>query len=467
MKELYKVRNINISLLDKTTYEPLLDIPCEFGKIIDKEGIIFLETHIFNEDYFAKFISDEIMGSPATVKMSSFDGIAIEAPYMAIVGCTTKESKVTLKCIDHIKVYEEDTIYDIKKSEDPEMLASQLLRVDLWGLDLLITPNLTTMLIVSDAAFESEFYTDGGNRETYINFPCNKEVAHNILTEDLFEAFRYSLIGYLSLINGARVQISKEYYNGFSKIYSYDRIENLSRSYYTCGNAKLVRFSPILFEFDNYVRWNQVLNLNKFVHHICTAQQVLICEDSSFILILAFEGLCKNYLELQSEEKVKKYVIPLSSFDEIEKELIEVLNHYEIPSEALVKYKEGIAKLNVLNLATYKFRLLLNDLNIPETKVVKGLIRRVRSTLVHDAKLKEYTDYQLLSELIREAILRLICSSIERHSELGDNAISGMPENLPFQEFIKEKKLNITEKPIFDKFDTRIKLRITKGRTEN
>ena len=42
-----------------------------------------------------------------------------------------------------------------------------------------------------------------------------------------------------------------------------------------------------------------------------------------------------------------------------------------------------------------------------------------------------------------------------------------MPENLPFQEFIKEKKLNITEKPIFDKFDTRIKLRITKGRTEN
>ena len=85
MKELYKVRNINISLLDKTTYEPLLDIPCEFGKIIDKEGILFLETHIFNEDYFAKFISDEIMGSPATVKMSSFDGIAIEAPYMAIV----------------------------------------------------------------------------------------------------------------------------------------------------------------------------------------------------------------------------------------------------------------------------------------------------------------------------------------------------------------------------------------------
>ena len=106
---------------------------------------------------------------------------------------------MTLKCLDHIKVYEDDPIYDIKKSEDPEMIASQLLRVDLWGLDF-ITPNLTTMLIVSDAAFESEFYTDGGNRETYINFPCNKEVAHNILTEDLFEAFRYSLLAILIMV---------------------------------------------------------------------------------------------------------------------------------------------------------------------------------------------------------------------------------------------------------------------------
>ena len=51
MKELYKVRNINISLLDKTTYEPLFDIPCEVGHIIEKEGVLFLETHIFNEDY--------------------------------------------------------------------------------------------------------------------------------------------------------------------------------------------------------------------------------------------------------------------------------------------------------------------------------------------------------------------------------------------------------------------------------
>ncbi len=48
MKELDKVRNINISLLDKTTYEPLLDIPCEFGKIIEVFKIII--------DLFFQFI---------------------------------------------------------------------------------------------------------------------------------------------------------------------------------------------------------------------------------------------------------------------------------------------------------------------------------------------------------------------------------------------------------------------------
>lgn len=467
MKELYKVRDILISLLDKTTHKSFLDISCEFGVILDKEGILFLEVHLFNEECFAKFFSDGIMGSPATVKMLSFDNIAIEAPYMALVACTSKESKVTFKCLDHIKVYEEDTFYEIKKSEDSEMIASQLLRVDFWGLDLLITPNLTTMLVVSDAAFESEFSTDKDNKVTFIHFPCNKEVAHNILTEDLFKAFRYSLIGYLSLINGARVQISKEYYNGFSKIYSYDRIENVSQSYYTCGNAKYVKFSPILFEFDNYVRWNQVLNLNKFVHHICTAQQVLICEDSSFILILAFEGLCKKYIELQSEERVKKYIMPQKTFSNIEKEFIEILNHHEIPSDALEMYKKGIANINFTNMATYKFRLLLNDLNIQQTQEIKALIKRVRNTLVHDAELKEYSDYLLLSELIRESILRLISSRVERHSELRNDVILGEAVDFSFHEFVKEKNLNITEKPIFDEFDKRIKLRITKGRIEN
>ena len=89
--------------------------------------------------------------------------------------------------------------------------------------------------------------------------------------------------------------------------------------------------------------------------------------------------------------------MPQKTFSDIEKEFIEVLNHYEIPSDSLEIYKKGIANINFTNTATYKFRLLLNDLKIQQTQEIKSLIKRVRNTLVHDAELKEYSDDLLLS----------------------------------------------------------------------
>ena len=134
MKELYKVREITISLLDRTTHEPFLDIPCEFGVIIEKEGILFFETHIFNNEDFSKF-NYANLGCPACAKMYSFDDIEIEVPFMAFIKMTSKENTVFFRCFDYITIHEEDVLYSYKKSEDPEMKPSQLLRVDLWGLD--------------------------------------------------------------------------------------------------------------------------------------------------------------------------------------------------------------------------------------------------------------------------------------------------------------------------------------------
>lgn len=457
MKELYKVRNINISLLDETTNEPLLEIPCDFGMIKDNGGILFLETHIFNDEDYDNFNFNRL-GCPASARMLSFDDVEIEIPFMAFTKKTGKEHEVIFRCFDYIIVHEQDIYYALKKSEEPEMIDSQLLRIDLWGLDLLISPDLSTTLIVSDAPFEMVLYTDEENGGTYIHFPCNKDVVHNTLTEELFKEFRYSLMGYLSLINGASVQITKEYYNGYFKIYSYDRMENLSRFYYTCGNAQFVRLSSSLVEFDNYVRWNKVLNLNKFVHHICTSQQVKSYEDSSFILILAFEGLCKKYLEIQNEEKVPRKVVSKSSFKVIRKELLDIVNnHSEISSQASVKFKNNIERLNSSDLATKKFSLLLDDLNIEQTDDIIRITKQVRSTLVHEAELKDYSDYQLLSEVIIESILRLICSKIDRHSYFKDKVIKGEVPNLSFQEFVNEKKLNVNEEPIFNEYDKRIK----------
>lgn len=460
MKELYKVHEITISLLDRTTHEPFLDIPCEFGVILEKEGILFFETHIFNHEDSSKF-NYESLGCPASAKMYSFDGIEIEAPFMAFTKKTTKESTVFFRCFDYIKIHEEDVLYAYQKSEEPEMKPSQLLRVDLWGLDLLITPQLSTSLIVSEAPFEMKICSDEDSCVTYLQFPCNKDVAHNTLTEDLFKSFRYSLVGYLSLINGARVQITKEYYNGFVKLFSYNRIENTRCSYYACGNAKVFRPFPILYEFDNYIRWNKILDLNKFIYHLCSAQQEINYEESAFILILVFEGLSKKYLDIHNEDVVSRIIIPKDSFEKIKKDFNEIVNkHNEISAIDITRFKEAINRLNDAGLATFKFFLILDELNIQRTKEIVNLIRKVRPTLVHEADVKEYSDYVLLSELIREIILRLICSKVERHSDLEENIILGEAPNLSFNNFIEEKKLTAKEDPIFDELDPRIKLRI-------
>ena len=141
MKELYKVRNITISLLNKSTHEPFLNVPCEFGIIFEREGIIFFETHIFNDEDYAHFNYDSL-SSHASSTMFSFDNVRIEIPYLAFTELIEKEHTVIFRCLNYIKVFEEDAFFYYYKNKKSEIDASQLLRIDLWGLDLLIKPNL-------------------------------------------------------------------------------------------------------------------------------------------------------------------------------------------------------------------------------------------------------------------------------------------------------------------------------------
>ena len=83
--------------------------------------------------------------------------------------------------------------------------------------------------------------------------------------------------------------------------------------------------------------------------------------------------------------------------------------------------------------------------------------------MVHDAVLRDYYDYVLLSELIREFILRLISSTIERHSEYKCQAIIGDAKNLSYSEHVAQYNLNVDDNVIFSQYDERIKLRIIKG----
>lgn len=56
MEELYKVRKISISIIDRDIQDVVEEYACDYGTIIEKEGILFLEVHIFDTEGFNKFL---------------------------------------------------------------------------------------------------------------------------------------------------------------------------------------------------------------------------------------------------------------------------------------------------------------------------------------------------------------------------------------------------------------------------
>ena len=179
---------------------------------------------------------------------------------------------------------------------------------------------------------------------------------------------------------------------------------------------------------------------------------------------MVLEGLCKRYISIHKKEKNSPTIISPDAFDEIKEKFNDILEKYDgIPPEDIARFMNAINKLNDVSTATSKFYLVLDELNIQQTKEIKKLIKKVRNTLVHDAELKDYYDYVLLSELIREIILRLISSTIERHSDYKIQAIIGDAPNLSYSEYVARYGLDVDDNVIFSQYDKRIMLRITKG----
>ena len=84
----------------------------------------------------------------------------------------------------------------------------------------------------------------------------------------------------------------------------------------------------------------------------------------------------------------------------------------------------------------------------------------MRSTLVHEAELKDFEDYLLLSELIREVILRLINSKVKRYSDLDKAVFFEKEPGLSFIDYVEKYNMDVTDQEIIPEFDKRIKLRM-------
>ena len=222
MKELYKVRKISISALDSELEPTCINLTCEFGTIIEEGGILFFETYVFDREIFQSLLEAKDFEHNVKGYMITFDNIEIDIPLMTLIEITTHENKLTFKYTDHIIVKKENR------------------------LELSVFPNDTIVLMVSDVPFDVKFGKDAKSEIFYAYFPTNMIATHNTLTEDLFSLFRESLVNYLSLINGASVQIVKEDFLGYSKFYSYNHVKNISCDCYLCVNIRSYRFSSIL-----------------------------------------------------------------------------------------------------------------------------------------------------------------------------------------------------------------------------
>lgn len=67
---------------------------------------------------------------------------------------------------------------------------------------------------------------------------------------------------------------------------------------------------------------------------------------------MVFEGLCKKYIGLLNEDIVPKNIITQETFDIMKKEILEILNHQEVSSDAFRKLKSKIDNLNTTSIAT-------------------------------------------------------------------------------------------------------------------
>lgn len=82
----------------------------------------------------------------------------------------------------------------------------------------------------------------------------------------------------------------------------------------------------------------------------------------------------------------------------------------------------------------------------------------MRNTIVHEATLSGFEDYQLLSELLREILVRLINSKVKRYSDFNESMFLGEEPKLSFNEHIQKHKLNADKADIIKDDDKRIKL---------
>ena len=266
----------------------------------------------------------------------------------------------------------------------------------------------------------------------------NDSIGYNKLSYEKYMSIKKDYISFLSFINGAPVRIRCEYCDdnlvtkGFCKIiYSFFKSENISyNDYIPVRKDKLMNrynvMEPLFFEsFDNYIKWNTILDLNSIIENLGDAQNNTSIEDRTFIKMITYEKITSKYAEYKNAENIQIELIDSELFDEIRVQLKSIIDNYRTNMNDNT-YGIFISRLGGLNktkrnATDYKFRLLPNDVGIVIDGELDTLLNQDRHRIIHYGNLSDdeeecWNMEILLDELIREIILRLIKATINRNS---------------------------------------------------
>lgn len=432
-----------------------IEIPLDFGIISIKNGIFYCDLYI-NENYdLDKILSNDktLWEREFKIKAITVDYEDIEVDRLFLRKITPHKHHVKMQCLGKLIRRKKQNIPNRSTQKEP-----CIFYIELEGLELDFA-NVTYFSKTRNEQKVNDF-KDWAKDHTKIEFMYEKfPIEHTIykdpnsnklvgqfhnkehykLTYDNYLKIKRQYIRLLSFVNGAEVQIRKECTGCSYTIGKIDSQEVVYYSFATINNLRFNKYLPLknsflpshnilnqIFNenFINFRQWDERLGLTTIIFLLNNAQQSQSMEGKFFIQMIVFERLTTLYSEYLNEKE--EHYPDAEIFKDIKGQFFEVLNNNKKafgPYYDLTKSKLGNLNLVKKLSTTAKMFKILVDFDIEITDEIRQIIEIVRHKTVHRGDIGENFDdmllnFNLLDELIREIILRMIKYKGVRNSKL-------------------------------------------------
>lgn len=448
MKEIYRIKKGELKTQGQI-------IPFDFGLIFEADGVFFFDFYVIESFDLNEFMINREKNSLYnyfTLSALTVENNKVEATNLSIRHVIPGQFYMKMQCHGFLK----HTEVRVERNENKEDKRETLYYLEIEGLkmefsDLTETIRArrgekikdfngwerdhTSALLIYDSPtkfgcnnFQFTFFKINSSDNIYVELPNYHKKGPNVLHYDIYREFKRDLTFLLSLLNGAEVQIRKEFIGGFYNIgkvnsqtvitYSFKTIKNESYNQYIPLNnhfhlGENVIARTFLSCFNKYVEENKKLDLNSIIFYLNVAEQAISIEGKFFILIIAFERLAQKFIKTLNF--VDSLILSEDDYMPIKNELLATLEKYRPTyKKAIDDLKGKIGELHKIKSTStkYKFHKLLEYANISMSPEIEKIIDEVRHKTIHHGEIgsgqQGVKNFIVLDELLRDIILNII-----------------------------------------------------------